>query len=502
MALTETERFPGLAPALRTHPLMNSRKVGSCGTMTGSIYLAFLFVDTPDHPWTSKDKKSSTEVHGQALKRLLRDARKRNVPLTIHTQYMNSRVDSGVTMSDHGPWVEKVLKNAGLPPLKEVHSYLTKKAGTDSATLCFCVNGLGRSFACTGIEEYIILFEPDALFHEFCHLYGASDFYFPEQLAKLAKKYYPHSIMLGSSTEDPEVDGLTAYLISWTDILSKHEQNFLKELEKIPLEHFKEGRETEHFTGDAVNLRTRRGVYTGKMVDGIPQGYGKYVYHDGASYEGVFEAGYYHGQGQRTDTDKNRSIGTFVKGQLEGEGTILYADGGRFQGMFSKGVREGFGTMMWPSGDRYSGNYNQGKRTGYGTYTFPDGSRYEGEFLDGKYHGRGEDYYADGAVYKGEYVMGKRTGHGILTHPDGFSYTGQFLDGKFHGRGTTVWPDGNSYTGQFQNGLRHGHGTYRYPDGSTYVGQYREGKKYGKGVYTFSDGSKNSGTWDNDKFLG
>ncbi len=498
MAITETDRFPGLSPSLQQHPLMKSRKTGACSVMKGSILLTFLFADIPGHPWTAADKKSALEVLMESLKPLLRDARSRNIPLKIQTQHLACRVDTGVTMSDHDPWVEKALKSAGLPPLKDVHTHLARKAGTDGAVICFCVNSLGRSFAVSGANEYIILFEPESLFHEFCHVYGASDFYYPEKLAELAKKFYPNSIMLSSSTETPGVDGITAYLIGWTDTLSRREQDFLKELEKIPLSHFTEGREKEYTTGDVTNFRTRNGVYTGHMVDGNPQGRGRYVYDSGIICEGEFESGYLHGQGERTDAAKNRSIGTFVKGKLEGEGTILYANGNRFQGMFSKGAREGFGTMMWASGDRYSGNYVQDKRSGYGTYSFPDGSRYEGEFLDGKYHGQGENYYASGAVYRGGYDQDQMSGQGVITWPNGASYRGQFLQGKFHGKGEYRYADGGRYVGQYREDLRHGYGELYYADGGMYKGYFEKDQRSGKGIKLWPDGTRYEGDFRND----
>ena len=477
--MTEAERFPGLPPALRYHPLMRSRKTGTCAVMKGTILLTFLFTDIPGCVWSAADRKAAAEAFTKSLQPLLRDSRNYGVPLKIKTQFLTSRVGQGVTMSNHGPWVEKALKAAGLPSTKEVQRHLAKATGADSAAVCFCVNGPGRSFAVSGASEYIVLYESNALFHEFCHLYGASDFYYPEKLAQLTQRVYPNSIMLSSSFENPRVDGITAYLIGWTDALPRREQDFLRELEAIPLSHFTEEREKEYTTGDVANFRTRHGVYTGHMVDGVPHGKGKYHYDSGVFYEGEFQSGWYHGQGLFMDKEKNRTIGTYVKGKLEGEAKIIFANGDRFQGMFRRDVREGFGTMMWTSGDRYSGEYQNGTRTGYGTYSFPSGDRYEGQFLDGQLHGKGELRYANGNCYVGEFRK----------------------DAKW-GKGTMTWSDGSCYIGEFVNDQRSGEGTYYFPNKSTYVGQFLDGRKHGYGTYTFPDGSKKTGRWDKDKFIG
>lgn len=547
--MTETERLPGIPPALWKCPLFSSRRTGGCQTMTGRIRLTFIFTDIPGYRWSYREKQEAKEVHAQSLKLVERDARRFGIRLDIRTDYISSSTNQEVTMSNSADWAGKALAGAQLPGYADAGTLLKKRFGVDSAPICFCINGPGRSFAhCDGATEFIVLFTQNSLFHELCHLYGAEDYYFPEKLAELVGKYYPNSIMRGSSTENPEVDSFTAYLIGWTDKLVGRDQQFLKELEKIPLSDFTEAKKIEHFTGDAANLRTRQGTYTGPMVDGEPHGRGKYVYHSGSGYEGEFVRGRFHGQGVYTDKEKNRWIGTYVLGKLEGEAKILYADGGRFQGRFENDIREGFGTMMWADGSRYSGDFRNGQRTGYGVYSWPDGAGYEGECLDGElhglgirtfangcsyegsfckgklegkgvyrfpngayyegqfrngnFHGYGEYHYADGGVYKGEFVNDKRTGKGVCLWSDGSRYEGEFRDGLRWGRGTMVWPSGSRYVGEYVNDLISGQGTYRFPDGSSYTGQFRDGHKHGYGTYTFPDGSKKTGHWDQDKFIG
>ncbi len=501
--MTETERLPGVPSALWKYPLFSSRGKGACQTLAGRVRLTFLFTDIPGYHWSFREKQEAKELHAQAMKLVARDARRFGIPLELRTDYISSSVNEEVTMGNSIAWADKALAGAQMPGYSDAGALLKKRFGVDSTPICFCINGPGRSFAqCDGATEFVVLFSQNSLFHELCHLYGASDFYFPEKLSELVNTYYPNSIMRGSSTENPEVDGFTAYLMGWTDKLMGRDQQFLKELEKIPLSDFTEAVQTEHFTGDATNLRTRSGIYTGPMVDGQPHGRGKYVYNSGAIYEGEFVRGEYHGQGVYTDKEKNRRIGTFVRDKLEGEAKIIYADGGRFQGRFENDVREGFGTMMWEDGSRYSGDYRDGQRTGYGTYFWPDGTYYEGEFLNGQCHGLGTKTQPDGTSYEGQYRNGNSHGKGVYRFPDGAYYDGQFQEGKFHGYGEHHYSDGGVYKGEYVNDKRSGKGIFLWPDGTRYEGQFLNSYFHGKGIYRFPDGSFYDGQFQDGKFHG
>jgi hypothetical protein len=445
--------------------------------MTGRIRLTFLFTDIPGYRWTYREKQDAKEVYAKALKLVARDAQRFGIRFDMKTDYISSSVQEEVAMGNCVDWAEKALAAAQLPGYHDAGSLLKKRFGVDSAPLCFCINGPGRSFAHSGGNtEFIVLFTQEALFHELCHLYGAKDFYYPEKLSDLAKEYYPNSVMLDDTHPQVCVDNFTAYLIGWTDKLVGRDQQFLKELEKIPLSDFTEGRKIEHFTGDAVNLRTRVGIYTGPMVDGDPNGRGRYVYHFGAVYDGEFLRGQYHGKGEYTDKEKNRRIGTFVLGKLEGDGKIIYANGDRFQGRFENDVWEGYGTLMWADGSRYSGDFRGGRRTGYGVYFWADGTCYEGEFLNGECHGLGTKTLANGATCEGLFCNGKLSGKGTYRFPTGAFYTGQFQDSLFQGYGEYHFSDGAIYKGNFEKDQRTGQGVCQWPDGSSYSGQFLNGK--------------------------
>jgi hypothetical protein len=70
------------------------------------------------------------------------------------------------------------------------------------------------------------------LTHELYHLYGAIDYYDydGEGVAKAASKYFPKSVMACAGNS---IDDLTAYILGWTDTLSKKANKFLEAIDGL-----------------------------------------------------------------------------------------------------------------------------------------------------------------------------------------------------------------------------------------------------------------------------
>ncbi len=98
-------------------------------------------------------------------------------------------------------------------------------------------------------------------------------------------------------------------------------------------------------------------VYTGEVVDSLPDGFGVLT---------VVEEGPNKG---------NTTEGRFMHGKMHGEGTWIGA-----------------------SGNKYEGGWVHGCFHGEGTYTWADGSIYVGSFMDDKFHGKGKKTAPDGTV--------------------------------------------------------------------------------------------------------
>ena len=68
-----------------------------------------------------------------------------------------------------------------------------------------------------------------------------------------------------------------------------------------------------------------------------------------------------------------------------GYGKFIFPNGAVYEGEFVKGKKEGKAKYSDPSGAIYEGSFVAGKREGYGKYTDPSGAvAYQGEWKDGQ----------------------------------------------------------------------------------------------------------------------
>ena len=118
-------------------------------------------------------------------------------------------------------------------------------------------------------------------------------------------------------------------------------------------------------------------------------------------------------------------------GQCEGRGKYVFADGAVYEGEFKAGKAEGRGKHRTAVGDVYEGELKAGKREGRGIYWYANGDVYEGELKAGKKEGRGIYRYANGDVYEGEWKAGKKEGRGIYLSADGDVDEGEYKAGIY-----------------------------------------------------------------------
>ena len=95
-------------------------------------------------------------------------------------------------------------------------------------------------------------------------------------------------------------------------------------------------------------------------------------------------------------------------GQCDGRGKYVFAEGAVFEGDFKAGKPEGRIIYRSADGDVYEGDFKAGEKDGRGIYWSASGAVYEGEFKAGKPEGRGIYWSADGDVYEGEFKADKR----------------------------------------------------------------------------------------------
>lgn len=122
--------------------------------------------------------------------------------------------------------------------------------------------------------------------------------------------------------------------------------------------------------------------------------------------------------------------GKFLNGVPNGLGEELWTDGTRYIGSYVAGSRNGQFENMFPNGDSFSGEFVADKRNGPGTYRYADGTVFTGGYKDGKKHGIGTFRYANGQVTVSDFVDDQRSGQVSFTYADGAKKWGYAFEGK------------------------------------------------------------------------
>ena len=99
--------------------------------------------------------------------------------------------------------------------------------------------------------------------------------------------------------------------------------------------------------------------------------------------------------------------GKLVNGLPDGYGKQNFPNGDEYLGYFIKGKRNGTGKMYRPNGYSYHGDFENNKMTGYGVMTYHNGEEYRGQFKNGLHHGRGTLVDIQGQTTEGLWVDGK-----------------------------------------------------------------------------------------------
>lgn len=407
------ERLPSVPQEMWNHVLLGTRDAGISATLTDDVLITVIFVDDTSSTWTTEDMEAVKATHATVTNTILEQAASYGADLNLQFEYQQVTLDITLGANDDTPWTEQALSQAGLYSIAEASSSLEKNRGVQEAPILLYSNTNGRSYAILNASntdsEYAIIFKGDTdgstCQHELYHLFGAVDYYFPAEIEQLAQTYYSDSVMLGETSE-PTTDPLTAYLIGWTDTLSDDALLFLQESSHLTAEYMNSEHEKEIHTGQVQDYQLEAGLYTGNLVMGVQQGWGKMLWDDGSCYEGNWDGGVFNGEGTCTWPSGDIYVGQYEDGDIHGQGTYTWANGDMYIGSWSHEEMHGEGTFTWADGDMYTGSWSHGEMHGKGTYTWADGAIYTGQYQNGLEHGYGTYTDPDGEVYRGYWENG------------------------------------------------------------------------------------------------
>ncbi|KAH3767856.1 phosphatidylinositol-4-phosphate 5-kinase [Pelomyxa schiedti] len=255
-------------------------------------------------------------------------------------------------------------------------------------------------------------------------------------------------------------------------------------------------------------------TYTGRVVDGEPDGRGTAKWPSGVTYDGVWLNGAMTGRGVLKWSDGGTCEGEWLNNKRDGWGVAHWTDGSWLEGLWrddhwkrgtwhhSNSVDVRDGEWVWnatANGNDMQGWGVQRRMTTKGGATVKMVvTVYEGEWDRNKWHGVGTWKSPDGSgdIYHGQFDHGKKCGTGsILFGAGGGSYVGEWKDDVFHGRGVRLWANGDRYDGQWVQGKEHGEGTKTWSrDGSSFTGLW-EGGVPTKGMRRWPNGDMFEGTF-------
>ena len=222
-----------------SHFALLGRDLGPCRRLTGSAYVILVFVSTPAHPWTQKQKEAVYDVSWSSLDYIRANAKKYRADLDITYGCLDFSINTEYSRDLAWYW-EIIHDEFHAQSIQQVYDYYKQSLQVDEAPILFLFNSwdLSCTYMCKADypgwnEEFCVIFcdtqmHDHYLTHELYHLYGAIDLYdySGEGVARIAHKYFGNCDMRCTSAD---VDDLTAYLIGWTDSLSASAQGFLRE---------------------------------------------------------------------------------------------------------------------------------------------------------------------------------------------------------------------------------------------------------------------------------
>lgn len=325
--------------SLRDHYYLQDRGKGVCDYMTNDIVVTVVFADDDESHWTSEEITAFMEDIQEDIEHITQAA-SGWIPLNIGAIYRHCAVEGTIAPDNVGDFFNQLVTNAQLPTgsnAASVQVNLKQELDAQAVPLIFAVNKHGRSYAShSATAEYAVLFKSSNAFkHELYHLFGAEDYYYPQEVTDAANKYFGECIMSNSSLD--VMDSLTAFLIGWTDELSVEAIGFLNATSDLTTEYLQQAAQEQQVSGYGVLDYGNGSIYVGELSKGVPHGYGKMTWFDGRIYEGDWSGGWPHGRGVYMWPDGTVYEGGFYQNRNHGQGTFTYPDGRQQSGTWEHG---------------------------------------------------------------------------------------------------------------------------------------------------------------------
>lgn len=224
--------------------------------LEGSPFVMVFFMDDAESCWTEASvAKFYNKLVDPSLSFLEACASDYGVDLSFQVGYEASYVHpenpvkyNGIVEPERDPSasrdiIDQAAASMGFADKEQIHRYLQEKSGEEEIIYVFMMNKAGQthasiygnSEACKNYDgllfEYCVIYTGfqngvenvgnEAVAHEILHLYGAEDYYIPEERSAVASLLCPDDIMLcaQNGVDNYRVCELTAYSVGWFEIV-------------------------------------------------------------------------------------------------------------------------------------------------------------------------------------------------------------------------------------------------------------------------------------------
>lgn len=230
--------------------------IGINKKLEATPFIVVFFMDDDESCWNEENvNKFYNKLVAPSVTFLEDSAARYNVALDFQVGYVatyehpespvkyNGIVEPNRDTSASRDIVDQAAFSLGYTSKEEMHTAFQDLSGQEEIIYVFMLNKAGQTHASiygnssaavnydgqlfefcviyTGFEDGVENVGSEAVAHEILHLYGAEDYYTPEERYMLASMFCPNDIMLCAQTgiDNFEVGELTAYSVGWFDIV-------------------------------------------------------------------------------------------------------------------------------------------------------------------------------------------------------------------------------------------------------------------------------------------
>lgn len=240
-----------------TEPYYTTMNVGSSKMLTGKCLIIHIFLSDTVSSFDDEEKQNIIKKHDEVNSYLESWSKTYNNDIAViyneNDLFINHKTDFTIptTLEDY-MWAHNLL--AKIYSNYAVRNIISKYKA-ENVSFFFYVNKTGRSYALCQEKGYDRIYDNECCVmftteyntegnlvdvsiatyvHEFLHLFGAIDLYYPfnpnDKRILLAEEYFPDSIMLiiWDDLSLCKIGELDAFLIGWKDFLDEKYETFLK----------------------------------------------------------------------------------------------------------------------------------------------------------------------------------------------------------------------------------------------------------------------------------